>query len=153
MSNFKIGDEVSWFVNKGKPIQRIIKGKIIKINNKTVSVTNYHSLNNNPYGESTKNKYGINTINIKKNNIIQNDAVYGLANMFEQANTSHKKHLQNVEKNKYGINNIPEMFNNSKYNKDVSPSLIRNYRPLLYSPLNPLHKKPLKIQPLYSTWV
>lgn len=71
--------------------------------------------------------------------------------MIEQANTSHKKHLQNVEKNKYGINNIPEMFNNSKYN-NVTPSLIRNYHSLLYAPLNPLYRKPLKIQPLYSSW-
>ena len=69
MSNFREGDEVSWFVNNRTPSGRIIKGTVDRVSNNKITVKNFRPMNDKPYAT------GRPTMNINRKNFINTQYV------------------------------------------------------------------------------
>lgn len=162
MSNFREGNEVSWFVNNKTPSGRIIRGTVNRVSNNKVTVKNFRPMNDKPYatGRPTMNinrKNFINNVNITPNLFnnsgfqkrsalatkkrlqmeAQNQAMNGLSGMFSEANANARKYQQKLAKNQ-AINGMSGMFNSFAYNQHVAnahaaASLVGNTTPRNFS--------------------
>jgi hypothetical protein len=140
MSNFREGNEVSWFVNNKTPSGRIIRGTVNRVSNNKVTVKNFRPMNDKPYatGRPTMNinrKNFINNVNITPNLFnnsgfqkrsalatkkrlqmeAQNQAMNGLSGMFSEANANARKYQQKLAQNR-AMNGIPGMFSEANAN-------------------------------------